>query len=66
MLWIVLPVGASAEVSIPNVVAVAAVYIRVTNEIIVVIDVDVVVAAPPSTPAPTAAPSRANCEPDSE
>ena len=72
MLWIVRPVGISAEVStsarrlirwavsVPNVVAVAAVNVRVPNEIIVVVDVDVVVAAPPAPPAPTTTPSRSN------
>jgi hypothetical protein len=60
MLWIVLPVRASAEVSTPNVVAVAAANIRVADEIVVVIDVDVVVATPTGAPSPTAAPSRSN------
>jgi hypothetical protein len=72
MFRIVRPVGISTEVStpasrlirwavsVPNVVAVAAVNIRVPNEIIVVVDVDVAVAAPPAPPAPTATPSRSN------
>jgi hypothetical protein len=70
MLRIVAPVGISAEVStpssrlirwavsVPNVVAVATVNVRVPNEIIVVVDVDVVIAAPPTSPAPTTTPSR--------
>jgi hypothetical protein len=72
MLRIVAPVGISAEVStpssrlirwavsVPNVVAVATVNVRVPNEIIVVVDVDVVVPAPSAPPAPTAAPSRSH------
>jgi hypothetical protein len=56
MLRIVLPVG----VPVTNVVAVAAVNIRVSNEIIIVVDVDVVVPAPSAPPAPTAAPSRSH------
>jgi hypothetical protein len=78
MLRIVLPAGVSTAVSpaeswlirravsAPNVVAVAAVNIRVPNEIIVVVDVDVVVPAPPAPPAPTAAPSRSHSESDSK
>ena len=62
MLRIVLPAG----VPITDVVAVAAVNIRVPNEIIIVVDVDVVVAAPPASPAPTAAPSRSNSQSDSK
>jgi hypothetical protein len=67
MLRIVTPIGISAQVSIPasrlirwavpvpNVVAVAPVNIRVPDEIIIVVDVDVV-PAPPAPPTPTTAP----------
>jgi hypothetical protein len=77
MLRIVAPVGISAEVSIPasrlirwavpvaNVGAVAAVNIRVADEIIIVIDVDVI-SAPSASPAPTAAPSRSNRQSNSK
>jgi hypothetical protein len=77
MLRIVAPVGISTEVSIsatrlirwavsiPNVVAVATINIRVPNEIIIVVDIDVV-SAPPTSPAPTAAPGRSNSESDSK
>jgi hypothetical protein len=56
MLRIMLPAG----VPVTDVVAVAAVNIRVPNEIIVVVDVDVVVAAPSASPAPTTTPSRSH------
>ena len=72
MLRIVTPIGISADVSIPasrlirwavsvpNVVAVAAANIRVADEIVVVINVNVV-STPPASPAPTAAaPSRSD------
>lgn len=62
MLRIVLPVA----VPVTDVVAVAAVNIRVSNEIIVVVDVDVVVPAPPAPPAPTAAPSRSHRQSNSK
>ena len=56
MLRIVLPAG----IPVTDVVAVAAVDIRVPNEIIVVVDVDVVVSTPPCPPAPTTTPSRSH------
>jgi hypothetical protein len=62
MLRIVLPAGIPAPVSVSNVVPVAAVNIRIPDEIIIVVDVDVVVASPPATPAPTATPCRSHRE----
>jgi hypothetical protein len=70
MLRIVLPVGIPAAIAAPNVVAVAAAAIlqlgravattdiRVTVEIVVAINRDVVVATPAAAPTPTAAPER--------
>ena len=61
MLRIVLPVVAAAGRPIRHVLPIGVVY-----EGVVSIDSDVVVATPPAVVAPSAAPSRPHCDPDSK
>ena len=61
MLRIMLPVTVAASRPIRDVLSVG-----VSYEVVVVIDVDIVVAAPPAVVAPSATPSRSHCDADAK